>query len=258
MPSISATIVTFNEAARIARTIRSLEPADEIVVVDSGSSDQTCEIAAALGARVIAHPWEGFAQQKNFAASQARHEWILSLDGDEELDATAQASIRAWKSSPSECAGYEFARRAHYCGRWIRHSGWYPDYKLRLYDKGRASWRGDYVHESVAVNGPTGTLRGEILHYTCDSPEDHRRRVEAYTDLAAREMLASGVRPGALRRGTAPAWAFFRSYVLRLGFLDGATGFFIARMAGYYVARKFAKWGEMSAKSGLHDENPPH
>lgn len=257
MPSISATIVTFNEAARIARTIRSLDPADEIVVVDSGSTDQTCEIAASLGARVIAHPWEGFAAQKNFAAGETLHDWILSLDGDEELDAVAQASLRSWKSSPAECAGYEFARRAHYCGRWIRHSGWYPDYKLRLYDKRRGSWRGEYVHESVAVNGRIGKLRGEILHFTCDSPEDHRRRVEYYTDLAAREMLASGAQPGALRRGAAPPWAFFRSYVLRLGFLDGAAGFFIARMAGHYVARKFAKWSELSAKSQLHDENPP-
>lgn len=258
MPSISATIVTFNEAARIARTIRSLGPADEVVVVDSGSSDRTCEIAAALGARVIAHRWEGYARQKNFAAGEARHAWILSLDGDEELDAVAQASLRAWKLSSADCAGYEFARRAHYCGRWIRHSGWYPDYKLRLYDKTRGSWRGDYVHESVAVNGRIGKLRGEILHFTCDSPEDHRRRVEYYTGLAAREMLATGARPGALRRRTAPTWAFIRSYVLRLGFLDGAAGFFIARMAGYYVARKFAKWRELSVKNGPHDENPPH
>ncbi|MDE3179642.1 MAG: glycosyltransferase family 2 protein [Acidobacteriota bacterium] len=249
MPPISGVIITRNEAANIARTIRSLAPADEIVVVDSGSNDETRQIAESLGARVISHPWEGFAGQKNFAASQARHDWILSLDGDEEFNAEAQAAILKWKASEPSCHGYRFARRARYLGRWIRHSGWYPDYKVRLYHRAQGRWKGDFVHESVEVKGKVGALGGEILHFTCDSIEDHRQRIEFYTGLAADEMLKRGASPGLIRRHGAPSWAFFRSYFLRLGFLDGVPGLWIARMASLYVERKYRKW-ENLAKAG--------
>ena len=247
MPPISATIITLNEAESIARTIRSLQSADEVVVVDSGSTDATREIAASLGARVIEHPWEGFAAQKNFAARQASHDWILSLDADEELNPKAQQSVERWKSAEPAAAGYRFARRARYLGRWVRHSGWYPDAKVRLYNRRCGGFEGEYVHESVAMNGRVETLPGEILHYTCDSLEDHRRRIEFYTGLAAEQMLARGERAGWLRRKIAPAWAFVRSYFFRLGFLDGIPGFWIAWMASRYVARKYAKAAALAA-----------
>jgi glycosyltransferase involved in cell wall biosynthesis len=240
MLAISATIITYNEAPNIGRAIRSLPFADEILVVDSGSSDETAQIAATLGARVIVHRWEGFAAQKNFASNQAQHDWILSLDADEELDAEAQAAIARWKASQPSAVAYRFARRAHYQGRWILHSGWYPDYKVRLFDRRQACFEGRYVHESVAVRGPVGTMPGEILHYTCDSLEEHRQRIEFYTDLAAREMFERGER----RRAWVPLlvpWEFFRSYILRLGVLDGVQGLHIARMAARYVRRKYAK-----------------
>ncbi|MGH9448913.1 MAG: glycosyltransferase family 2 protein [Terriglobia bacterium] len=245
MPAISATLITHNEAANIARAIRSLAPADEIVLVDSGSTDGTCEIASDLGARVVRHPWEGYARQKNFAASEAKHDWILSLDGDEEFDDVSQRAIERWKSPTPDCAGYRFARCARYLGRWIRHSGWYPDYKVRLYHRRRGRWQGEYVHESVKVEGRVETMRGTILHYTCDSLEDHRRRIEVYTDLAAAEMAARGAPLNPLRRLTAPSWAFGRAYLLHLGFLDGTPGFWIARMASRYVARKHVKWEDL-------------
>lgn len=251
MPSISATLVTRNEAANIARAIRSLAPADEILVIDSGSTDGTCEIASGLGARVIVHPWEGFAGQKNFAAREARHDWILSLDGDEEFDEASQRAIQEWRTSAPDCAGYRFARRARYLGRWIRHSGWYPDYKVRLYHRDRGRWSGEYVHESVKVEGRVGTMRGEILHYTCDSLEDHRRRIEFYTDLAAAELVDRGAALNPLRRIGAPSWAFFQAYFLRLGFLDGEPGFWIARMASRYVARKQSKWARLARAKPL-------
>lgn len=250
MPSLSATIITLNEAQNIARTIQSVSFADEVVVVDSGSTDDTAEIARRCGARVVNHPWEGFAGQKNFASHEARHDWILSLDADEELDADAQAAVKGWKSSEPAAAGYRLARRARYVGRWILHSGWYPDYKLRLYDRRRGEWQGSYVHESVVVAGPVETLPGEILHYTCDSLEDHRKRIEFYTDLAAREMAERGQRVGLFARLFVPGWVFIHTYFFRLGILDGYQGFLISRMAARYVRRKYSKWARLRADAG--------
>ncbi len=245
MPSLSATIITHNESANIARAIRSLSCADEIVVVDSNSTDGTQEIAEKLGARIVTRTWEGFAAQKNFASAQAKNDWIISLDADEELDGPAQAAVQEWKRSEPGVTGFQFARRAQYLGRWILHSGWYPDYKLRLFDRRRSRWEGSYVHESVVTDGGVGTLRGEILHYTCQSIEEHRQRIEFYTDLAAREMFVRGASAGPLRRALSPPWIFLNTYVFRLGMLDGAPGFLIARMAARYVQRKYAKLEEM-------------
>lgn len=249
MPPISATIITFNEAKNIGRALQSLSCADEIIVVDSGSSDETCEIAARVGARVVQHSWQGFAAQKNFASRQASHEWILSLDADEELNGDAKATLVNWKNSEPLANGYKFARRARYLDRWILHSGWYPDYKIRLFDRRHAKWQGAYVHESVVVDGPVETFPGEILHYTCDSLEEHRRRIEFYTDLAAQEMLERGEHPGFWRRRLAVPWVFLNSYLIRLGVLDGVPGFLIAWMAARYVSRKYSKLADLRARS---------
>jgi glycosyltransferase involved in cell wall biosynthesis len=250
MPSISATIIAHNEAKNIARAIRSLSFADEVIVVDAGSADATAKVAEECGARVVNHPWEGFAAQKNFATVQAVNDWILSLDADEELDKAAREAVLRWKSTEPAAAGYQFARRARYLGRWILHSGWYPDYKLRLFDRRQGEWKGAYVHESVVVSGPVETLPGEILHYTCDSLEEHAQRIEFYTDLAAQEMIARGERPSVAGRLLLPPWVFIHTYFFRLGILDGFQGFLIARMAARYVRRKYAKLEEM--RKSLH------
>ena len=249
MPPISATIIARNEATQIARAIRSLACADEVIVVDSGSTDETVQVARSSGARVVTHPWEGFAAQKNFATSQATHDWILSLDADEELDETARAVVLKWKASTPAIAGYQFARRAHYLGRWILHSGWYPDFKVRLFDRRQGEWLGAYVHESVVVAGPIETLAGEILHYTCDSLAEHTRRIEFYTDLAAQEMFERGERVSSISSLLAPPWVFVNTYFFRLGIMDGSQGFVIARMAARYVRRKYAKLARLQDES---------
>jgi len=245
MPPISATIITRNEAAHIARAIQSLDCADEVLVVDSGSTDATLQIASELGARVIIHPWEGFAAQKNFATREATYDWILSLDADEELSEEARLAVAEWKITAPQAAAYRFARRARYLGRWILHSGWYPDWKTRLFDRRQARWQGDYVHESVVTEQRVDTMNGEILHYTCDSLADHRKRIEFYTDLAAREMRERGERAGGWRRILLPPWVFVHTYLLRLGVLDGVPGFLIAWMAARYVRRKYAKLAKL-------------
>lgn len=238
---ISAAIVALNEERNIARAIQSLTCADEIVVVDSGSTDRTRAIAASMGARVVPECWRGYAAQKNFAAASAHNDWILSLDADEALTPELAAEIEGLKNRESDAAGYSFPRRAQYLGRWINHSGWYPDRKVRLYNRARAQWVGAYVHESVRVDGRVAELKSDLLHYTCDSLSAHLRTLDRYTSLAAEELRASG-QSASLRRLTIdPAWTFFKSYVIQRGFLDGLQGLAIAWMAALYTFLKYAK-----------------
>ncbi len=238
---ISATIVTLNEERNIGRAIGSLGCADEIVVVDSGSHDATKEIAARLGARVIEEPWRGYAAQKNFAAAAAANDWILSLDADESVTPELAGEILRLKQAGAQCDGYSFPRLAHYLGRWIRHGGWYPDRKVRLYDRRKGTWVGEYVHESVRVAGVVGELKGDLLHYTCASLSQHLRTLDRYTSLAAKEVAARGKPASMLRLLLDPGWTFFRAYVIQRGFLDGVQGLAIAWMAALYTFLKYAK-----------------
>jgi glycosyltransferase involved in cell wall biosynthesis len=242
---ISAAIVTLNEERNIARALESLRFVDEIVVVDSGSTDRTREIAARLGARVIEEPWRGYAAQKNFAAECASHDWILSLDADESVNEELEGEVLALKLEGPKHKAYAMPRVAQYCGRWIRHSGWYPDKKIRLYHRDFGQWAGAYVHESVQSKEPVGELKGHLLHFTCGSLAEHVRTVDKYTTLAARELAERG-RPIPLRRLTLdPVWTMFRTYLLKRGFLDGPQGIAIAWMAGFYVFLKYAKAREL-------------
>ncbi len=238
---ITATVVTLNEERNIARAIESLRCADEVVVVDSGSTDRTREIAARLGARVIEEPWRGYARQKNFAAGVAENEWILSIDADESITEELGAEILALKKTGARFDGYSFPRLAQYLGRWIWHSGWYPDRKIRLYDRRKAEWVGEFVHESVRVNGTVGELQGNLLHYTCASLSEHLQTLDRYTSLAARELEVQGKAVTMRRLTVDPAWTFFRTYVLQRGFLDGRQGLAIAWMAALYTFLKYAK-----------------
>jgi glycosyltransferase involved in cell wall biosynthesis len=242
---ISATIVTLNEERNVARAIRSLSFADEIVVVDSGSTDRTREIASGLGAKVIEETWRGYAAQKNYAASCAAHEWILSIDADESVTDKLAQEIQEVKKNGPHADGYAFPRLAQYLGRWIRHSGWYPDRKVRLYHRARAHWVGDYVHESIRVNGTTGQLQGDLLHYTCDSLSQHLRTMDRYTTLAAEEIRARGGEVTWRRLALDPWWTFARTYFWQRGFLDGPEGLAIAWTAALYTFLKYAKAREV-------------
>ena len=243
---ITAAIITFNEERKIARAIESLRCCDEIVVLDSGSVDRTVELAEKLGARVVDRPWTGYAEQKNLAAAEASHDWILSIDADEALSEALEGEIWNLKKNGPRYDAYTMPRLAQYLGRWILHSGWYPDRKVRLFDRNKARWVGGFVHESVQVNGRVGHLESNLLHFTCDSLSEHLKTMDRYTTLAAEELVSSKARIGRHRLICDPAWNFLKSYVVQRGFLDGVEGLTIAYMAALYTFLKYAKARNMS------------
>lgn len=238
---ISATIIALNEERNIARAIESLRCCDEILVVDSGSSDRTCEIARLHGAKVVEVPWLGYAAQKNHAASLAAHDWILSIDADEAVSEALEGEIWQLKKQGPRYDAYEFARLAQYLGRWILHSGWYPDRKARLYHRGRAHWEGEFVHENLVVAGEIGRLEGNLLHFTCESLTEHVKTMNSYTTLAAQELVANRKPITWTRLLLDPPITFLRAFVLKQGFRDGLEGFIIAYMAATYTFLKYAK-----------------
>jgi len=243
---ISAALITYNEERNIARAIESLRCCDEIIVVDSSSSDRTIEIAEKLGARVIENTWPGYAAQKNFAAQHATHDWILSLDADEALSEMLEAEIWQLKKSGPKYDAYTMPRMAQYLGKWILHSGWYPDRKVRLFDRRKAKWVGDFVHESVVVDGSVGLLEANLLHFTCQSLSEHLKTMDRYTTLAAEQMVSTGKKIGWVQLLLDPCWTFIRTYIFQLGFLDGVEGLAIAWMGALYQFIKFAKARNMT------------
>jgi glycosyltransferase involved in cell wall biosynthesis len=243
---ITATIITLNEERNIARAIESLRCCDEIVLVDSGSVDRTVELAAKLGARVVESPWHGYATQKNYAAEQATHDWILSLDADEALSESHEAEIWTVKKKGPSYDAYTMPRLAQYLGRWILHSGWYPDRKIRLYHRAKAKWVGDFVHESVQVNGRVGHLESNLLHFTCESLSEHLKTMDRYTTLAAEELVSRKQKILLRNMILDPAWTFSRTYFFQRGYKDGLEGLTIAYMAAFYTFLKYAKARNMS------------
>jgi glycosyltransferase involved in cell wall biosynthesis len=249
VPKVSVTVITLNEAEHIGAAIDSAAWADEIVVVDSGSTDGTADIARAKGVTVLSREWSGYVDQKNFAAARVSNDWIFSLDADERIPPALRAEIRALLSSEPSKRGYRVPRVTFHLGRWIRTTDFYPDFQTRLYDRRAARWRGKYVHESVSVDGPVGRLRHDLEHYSFRDLRDQLDRVNHYTTLAARQMREAGRRAGPLDLLVHPPAAFLRNYVLRRGILDGTTGLTISLVNAYSVFLKFAKLWELQRKT---------
>jgi glycosyltransferase involved in cell wall biosynthesis len=245
VPRLSVTIITLNEADHIGAAIDSAAWADETIVVDCGSTDDTVAIARARGVRVEFRVWTGWIDQKNHAASLATSDWIFSLDADERLTPELAGEIRALLATEPERRGYRVPRVTFHLGRWIRTTDFYPDFQTRLYDRRAARWQGKYVHESVAVDGAAGQLRNELLHYSYRDLRDHLERINAYTTLSARQMRERGRRASALDLLVHPPAAFLRNYILRRGFLDGSAGLTLSLVNAYSVFLKFAKLWEL-------------
>lgn len=246
MPAIqlSVVIITYNEERNIARCLEAVRGvADEVVVVDSFSTDATVAISRQNGARVVQHAFEGYVQQKNFATAEARYEHVLQLDADEVLTEELRQSILAAKND-WHGAGYTLARLTNYCGSWVRHGGWYPDRKLRLYDRRLGQWEGLLLHEryEVAAGQPVGQLRGDALHYSYDSVEQHVQQLNRFTSIAADELWLRGKRNVTVfHLLLKPWWKFVHGYFIRLGFLDGFAGLSIATISAWGVFLKLAK-----------------
>ena len=241
MPKLSVTIITKNEAAHIADALASVAWADEAIVVDSGSTDETAALAKQHGARVVVREWPGYIAQKNYAASIAAHDWILSVDADERVTPELAREIQAMMTNTPGESGYQIPRVTWHLGRWVRTTDWYPDYQLRFYDRRAAEWTGRYVHEGVTVRGSVGRLRGELQHFAYDDVSDHLETIDRYTTYAARQMYEDGRRAGWLSLVGHPPAAFLRNYLLRGGIRDGVPGLIISALNSYYVFLKLAK-----------------
>ena len=238
---VTATVITLNEGANIDACLASLAWADEVLVVDSGSTDDTVTRARALGARVVSHEWQGYAAQKDFAAAEAACDWIVSIDADERVTPALADEIRTKVRENPAAAGFRMPRVTWHLGRWIRGTDWYPDYQLRLYHRARARWTRRRVHESVQADGPVGLLKHELEHYPYRDIAQHHATMDRYTTLAAAEMFDAGRRAGVADLLLHPPAAFVRNYVFRRGFALGMPGFIISGMNAYYVFLKFAK-----------------
>ena len=245
MPKVSVTVITKNEAADIGDALASVAWADEVVVVDAESTDETVAIAKRHTDRVVVRPWRGYIDQKNYAASIATYEWILSLDADERVTPALAGDIRSVMTAEPLHAAFRVPRVTWHLGRWIRSTDWYPDYQTRLYDRRRAKWTGRYVHEAVTADGEIGRLRGELQHYAYRNIAEHLETIDRYTTYAARQMHEDGRRAGVLQLVGHPPLAFLRNYVAHGGIRDGVPGLIVSALNSYYVFLKFAKLREL-------------
>ena len=246
---LSACIIAMNEADRIGPCLESVAFCDEIVVVDSGSTDGTQDLCRQAGAQVIETDWPGWVKQKNRAVDAATHDWILALDADERVDEALREAIESLRAEGLEGegkpVGFYVCRKVRYLGRWLRHGGWYPEWRMRLFDRRRARWGGIDPHDHVYADGPEAKIReGDLEHHTYRSLEDQIRQINRHTQDAADDLYARGKRSGIWPAVFRPPFHFVRHYLFRLGFLDGWAGFVMCGMRAYYVFLKYVKLWE--------------
>ncbi len=246
---ISAVLITFNEEANIEAALGSLAGiADEIIVVDSFSTDRTVKLAREITDRVVERKWTNYADQKNFADGLAVHPWILSLDADERISEELRTELLALKNEDPPCAGFSMPRLVFYLGRWIRHCGWYPDRKVRLFLRDAARWEGEYVHETLAIRGEIRKLKGPLRHYTYRNIGDHLARLNKFADLGAQKLYAQGRKSRWYHLLVLPFSRFVKSYILKRGFLDGFAGMVVSVLNGYSIFVRYAKLREIWKK----------
>jgi glycosyltransferase involved in cell wall biosynthesis len=247
--SLSVVIITFNEEANLARTLASVAWTDEIVIVDSGSTDRTREVAESFHAKFCVEPWKGFAAQKNSALVKATGDWILSLDADEEVEPALADEIRSALSANPTVAGFWIPRKNFFLGRWMKHGGFYRDPKLRLFRRGVGQFEERLVHEDLRVDGTTASLHHNLMHHAYPTIEDYLEHMNRYSSLGAEMAVAKRARGFSLLNiAIRPRLTFLYNYFLRLGFLDGREGLLLHLYHAQYVSWKYAKAWELSRK----------
>ena len=247
--SLSVVIITLNEEANLARTLASVGWADEIVVVDSGSTDRTREVAESFHARFFTEPWKGFAAQKNSALAKATGDWVLSLDADEEVEPALADEIRDVLAAQPSVAGFRIPRKNFFLGRWIKHGGFYPDPKSRLFRRGAGQFEERLVHEDIKLDGATARLQHHLLHHAYPTLDSYIEHMNRYSTLGAEMAAAKGPRGfNLINIALRPKLTFLYNYVLRLGFLDGREGLLLHAYHATYVSWKYAKAWELSRK----------
>jgi glycosyltransferase involved in cell wall biosynthesis len=245
MSSLAVTVITLNEEANIVPCLESATWAAEIVVLDSGSTDRTVELARQFTDRVFSVPWQGFGKTKNQAIEAATMPWIFVLDADERITPDLRREIEQIVAADGPLDGYRVPRRNHFCGRFIKHLGWYPDYSIRLFRKTKGRFVEREVHESVEMNGRVGTLQHPMLHYTYTSSSDFVRRMDRYSTLAAQELRRRGKRPRPGELVWRPCLTFLKLYILQRGFLAGRDGYTLAFLYSTYTFLKYYKFREL-------------
>lgn len=246
---VSVVIITHNEENRLEPALKSVEGvASEIIVVDSFSQDATVKIAKDYTHKVYQRKWLNYSDQKNFANSKVNHPWILSLDADERLSPELREEILTLKQGEPDCAAFSMPRQVWYLGRWIRHSGWYPDRKIRLFRRDISRWEGEYVHEQLVVDGGVEKLKGRIYHFTYKNIADHISRINRFSGLGAQKLYAKQKKARWYHLLVLPFFKFVKSYVWKAGFLDGFPGFVISVLNGYAIFTRYAKLKEIWKK----------
>jgi glycosyltransferase involved in cell wall biosynthesis len=238
---LSAIVITKNEEANLERCLRSVDWVDEIIIVDSGSTDRTVEIARSFSAKVFIQEWKGFGPAKQYALEQASGAWVLSIDADEEVSFTLRGEVVELLKTEPECGGYYIPRKTQFLGKWILHSGWYPDYVLRLFKKSTGRFTPALVHERVEVKAVTGRLGNPLLHYSYPTLEDYVRKLDQYSTLGATELFQAGKRCTAYCLIIKPVLSFFRKLIFQKGWRDGWEGFLIACLTSVGTLLKYAK-----------------
>lgn len=244
MAKLSATIITFNEEKKIDRCLQSLKGVvDEIVVVDSLSTDKTKEICLSHQVVFVENPFRGYIEQKNFALSKATHTHVLSLDADEYLSEDLSKSILKEKEKDFPSDGYTMNRYNFYCGKWVRHGTYYPDRKLRLLNIQKGKWGGQNPHDKIIMQEDASVkqLKGDLCHFTYQSIEEHNKQTDRFSTIAAKALFDKGKPPSYTKLLLNPAWAFLKGYIIKLGFLDGFAGYMIARFTAIQSFLKYAK-----------------
>jgi len=248
-------MICYNSENTVRKTLSSLDWADEIIVVDSFSTDSTPDICKEFDVNFLQKEWQGFGKQRRWSVKQAKNDWVFVIDSDEEVSSELKNELLKIKNEGTESDVYAIPRKVYYMNRWITHSGWYPNYKERLFNKHKAYWNESALHEKLIYEGVAMKLKGDLYHYTYKDIEDQLERINRYSTITAEDLYTKGIKPSFIKSIFGAIWRFKKIFFLKLGFLDGLAGFTIAVMESYYVMLRYFKHAEMKISDKVNSNS---